>query len=69
MSTKREGTIHERVVALISDEMAVDEADVTLNADLSIDLGADGRRAVEVLFERGRQTGAAPAMTDGLFLS
>lgn len=50
MSTKREGTIHERIVALISDELAVDEAEVTLNADLSIDLGADSLDRAEVTF-------------------
>jgi 1,4-dihydroxy-6-naphthoate synthase len=34
----------------------------------SIDLGADGRRAVDILFERGRTTGTIPVVPGGLFL-
>jgi 1,4-dihydroxy-6-naphthoate synthase len=34
----------------------------------SVDLGADGRRAVDLLFERGRATGTIPAVTSPLFL-
>jgi 1,4-dihydroxy-6-naphthoate synthase len=34
----------------------------------SVDLGADGRRAVELLLERGRAVGLVPALTAGLFL-
>lgn len=50
MSTKREGTIEERIRAVIVDELGVDEAEVTLNADLSIDLGGDSLDQAEVIF-------------------
>jgi 1,4-dihydroxy-6-naphthoate synthase len=36
--------------------------------DYSVDLGADGRRAVEVLFERANAAGVIPEMKGGLFL-
>jgi 5,8-dihydroxy-2-naphthoate synthase len=36
--------------------------------DYSVDLGEDGRRAVEVLFERARVSGVIPDMKEGLFL-
>jgi 1,4-dihydroxy-6-naphthoate synthase len=35
----------------------------------SIDLGTEGRRAVELLFEKARATGIIPAMRERLFLS
>ena len=36
--------------------------------DYSVDLGVDGRRAVEVLFERARASGVIPEMKEDLFL-
>jgi 1,4-dihydroxy-6-naphthoate synthase len=36
--------------------------------DYSVDLGVDGRRAVEILFERARASGVIPEMKEGLFL-
>jgi 1,4-dihydroxy-6-naphthoate synthase len=35
----------------------------------SVDLGADGRRAVETLFERARASGVIPAVQEPLFLA
>jgi 1,4-dihydroxy-6-naphthoate synthase len=35
----------------------------------SIDLGAEGKRAVELLFEKARATGIIPVVTDHLFLA
>jgi len=37
--------------------------------EYSVDLGAEGRRAVELLFEKAAATGIIPAATAGLFLS
>jgi 1,4-dihydroxy-6-naphthoate synthase len=34
----------------------------------SVDLGPDGRRAVQVLFDRGRDTGTIPIPDEPLFL-
>jgi predicted solute-binding protein len=36
--------------------------------DYSIDLGAEGRRAVETLFERARAAAVIPALSDDLFM-
>jgi 1,4-dihydroxy-6-naphthoate synthase len=37
--------------------------------EYSVDLGADGRRAVEVLFDRARNAGLIPAIPAQLFIS
>lgn len=37
--------------------------------EYSLDLGDEGRRAVELLFERAAATGIMPSMQDGLFLT
>jgi 1,4-dihydroxy-6-naphthoate synthase len=37
--------------------------------DFSMNLGSEGRRAVEVLFERGRTTGTVPPVAEELFLT
>jgi 1,4-dihydroxy-6-naphthoate synthase len=36
--------------------------------EYSVDLGVEGRRAVEILFEKAAATGIIPPSTDGLFL-
>ena len=36
--------------------------------EYSVDLGKDGRRAVEILFEKARATGMIPEVKDDLFL-
>lgn len=41
--------IEKKIIELIADELAVDEAEVTPNADLSHDLGADSLDAVEII--------------------
>jgi 1,4-dihydroxy-6-naphthoate synthase len=51
----------------------MDEAVMYRHIDLyvnefSVDLGAEGRRAVELLFERARRTGIIPAIAGELFL-
>ena len=37
--------------------------------DFSVNLGSEGRRAVEVLFERGRAAGTVPPVAEELFLT
>jgi 1,4-dihydroxy-6-naphthoate synthase len=51
----------------MSDEVMYKHIDLYVN-DYSVDLGADGRRAVEVLFERARVSGVIPEMKEGIFL-
>ena len=51
----------------MSEAVMYKHIDLYVNA-FSIDLGAEGRRAVEVLFERGRATGTIPAVDADLFL-
>jgi 1,4-dihydroxy-6-naphthoate synthase len=51
----------------MSDDVMYRHIDLYVN-QYSIDLGADGRRAVELLFEKARATGIIPAVTSGLFL-
>ena len=51
----------------MSDEVMYKHIDLYVN-DYSVDLGVDGRRAVEVLFERARVSGVIPDMKEGLFL-
>jgi len=52
----------------MSDEVMYKHIDLYVN-EYSVDLGVDGRRAVEVLFERARNSGVIPAMKEDLFLS
>ena len=51
----------------MSDEVMYKHIDLYVN-DYSVDLGADGRRAVEVLFDRAKASGVIPEMKEGLFL-
>jgi 1,4-dihydroxy-6-naphthoate synthase len=51
----------------MSDEVMYQHIDLYVN-DYSIDLGPEGRRAVELLFERARAAGVAPAIEQPLFL-
>ena len=51
----------------MSDDVMYKHIDLYVN-DYSVDLGVDGRRAVEVLFERARVSGVIPEMKEGLFL-
>ena len=52
----------------MSDEVMYKHIDLYVN-QYSVDLGVDGRRAVEVLFERARNSGVIPEMKEDLFLS
>ena len=52
----------------MSEEVMYRHIDLYVN-EYSVDLGADGRRAVEVLFERARNSGVIPEMKEDLFLS
>ena len=51
----------------MSDDVMYKHIDLYVN-QYSVDLGADGRRAVEVLFDRARTAGIIPTMREGLFL-
>jgi 5,8-dihydroxy-2-naphthoate synthase len=51
----------------MSDDVMYKHIDLYVN-DYSLDLGPDGRRAVELLFERGRKSGIIPTMREDLFL-
>ena len=52
----------------MSDEVMYKHIDLYVN-EYSVDLGVDGRRAVEVLFERARNSGVIPETNEDLFLS
>jgi 1,4-dihydroxy-6-naphthoate synthase len=52
----------------MSEDVMYRHIDLYVN-DYSIDLGPGGRRAVEVLFERGRATGTVPPVENELFLT
>jgi 1,4-dihydroxy-6-naphthoate synthase len=52
----------------MSDEVMYKHIDLYVN-EYSVDLGVDGRRAIEVLFERARNSGVIPEMKEDLFLS
>jgi len=52
----------------MSDEVMYKHIDLYVNG-YSIDLGVEGRRAVEVLFERARAAGVIPEIREGLFLA
>jgi 1,4-dihydroxy-6-naphthoate synthase len=51
----------------MSEEVMYQHIDLYVN-EYSIDLGRDGRRAVEVLFDRARRAGIVPAVRSDLFL-
>jgi 1,4-dihydroxy-6-naphthoate synthase len=51
----------------MSEEVMYQHIDLYVN-EHSVDLGQDGRRAVQVLFERARSAGIIPAVTADLFL-
>ena len=52
----------------MSEEVMYRHIDLYVN-DYSLALGRDGRRAVDLLFERGRITGIVPSAEDDLFLT
>lgn len=51
----------------MSEEVMYQHIDLYVN-EYSVDLGRDGRRAVEVLFDRARRAGIVPAVGRDLFL-
>jgi 5,8-dihydroxy-2-naphthoate synthase len=51
----------------MSEDVMYRHIDLYVN-EYSVDLGREGRRAVELLFERARATGLIPALTKTLFL-
>jgi len=52
----------------MSEDVMYRHIDLYVN-EFSIDLGPEGRRAVQVLFDRARSAGIIPAVTDELFLT
>jgi 1,4-dihydroxy-6-naphthoate synthase len=52
----------------MSEDVMYRHIDLYVN-QYSVDLGADGRRAVETLFERARASGVIPAVKEPLFLA
>ena len=52
----------------MSDEVMYKHIDLYVN-DFSVDLGAEGRHAVEVLFERAHAAGIIPARVESLFVA
>ena len=52
----------------MSEEVMYRHIDLYVN-EYSIDLGPEGRRAVELLFERARAAGIIPGLSENLFLS
>jgi 1,4-dihydroxy-6-naphthoate synthase len=51
----------------MSEEVMYRHIDLYVN-EYSVDLGAEGKRAVRLLFDRARAAGLIPAVRDGLFL-
>lgn len=51
----------------MSEDVMYQHIDLYVN-EYSVDLGAEGRRAVEVLFERAKRVGVIPPVAAGLFL-
>jgi 1,4-dihydroxy-6-naphthoate synthase len=51
----------------MSEDVMYQHIDLYVN-DYSVDLGDEGRRAVELLFERAKSVGVIPPVTAGLFL-
>jgi 1,4-dihydroxy-6-naphthoate synthase len=52
----------------MSEDVMYSHIDLYVN-DYSVDLGREGRRAVEVLFKRARSAGVIPTVTEDLFLT
>jgi 1,4-dihydroxy-6-naphthoate synthase len=52
----------------MSEDVMYKHIDLYVN-EYSVDLGAEGRRAVRLLFEKAIAAGVIPAMKDGLFLA
>ena len=52
----------------MSEEVMYQHIDLYVN-DYSVDLGAEGRRAVHVLFDRAQRAGIVPAVQSDLFLN
>jgi 1,4-dihydroxy-6-naphthoate synthase len=52
----------------MSEEVMYQHIDLYVN-QYSVDLGEEGRRAVEMLFERAAAAGVIPVVTENLFLS
>jgi 1,4-dihydroxy-6-naphthoate synthase len=52
----------------MSEDVMYQHIDLYVN-DYSIDLGPDGRRAIEILFSRAAESGVIPAMNQPLFLT
>jgi 1,4-dihydroxy-6-naphthoate synthase len=51
----------------MSEDVMYRHIDLYVN-DYSVDLGAEGKRAVNLLFDRARAAGLIPAVNRGLFL-
>jgi 1,4-dihydroxy-6-naphthoate synthase len=51
----------------MSEDVMYQHIDLYVN-DYSVDLGREGRRAVEVLFDRARTVGVIPPVQDAVFL-
>jgi len=51
----------------MSEQVMYQHIDLYVN-EYSVDLGAEGRRAVQVLFDRGRRAGIVPAVQSDVFL-
>jgi 1,4-dihydroxy-6-naphthoate synthase len=51
----------------MSEDVMYQHIDLYVN-EYSVDLGPEGRRAVEVLFDRARRAGVVPPVSTGLFL-
>jgi 1,4-dihydroxy-6-naphthoate synthase len=51
----------------MTDDVMYKHIDLYVN-EYSVDLGAEGRRAVQVLFERAKRAGVIPGMREDLFL-
>jgi 1,4-dihydroxy-6-naphthoate synthase len=52
----------------MTDDVMYKHIDLYVN-DYSVDLGAEGKRAVAVLFDRAKRSGVIPAIREDLFLS
>jgi 1,4-dihydroxy-6-naphthoate synthase len=51
----------------MSEDVMYQHIDLYVN-EYSVDLGREGRRAVEVLFERARDAGVIPSVGQAIFL-
>ena len=52
----------------MSEQVMYQHIDLYVN-EYSVDLGVEGRRAVEVLFDRARHAGIVPVVQGGVFLN